>query len=257
MDESLKLRLVHPSGFLATFEQLSHFVPAALVIATAPGYIYHAVCDTRCARANALLWLKLAIAAAWSAVQINVVFLWWESSPQASIVMRWGAVASYMSMPSVALIIVTGHLFSLRSAPFLSVFLAITLILDIGAFPTYFSPASLDPSTSPRTAILLLKVVLLGLEQVPKASLFLEQAPNAKFTTKEIVTGLWKTPLGKWAQSVLILGFRTTIKEEDLPEMDSELHADRLYDLFVPQWKKGNVLSCYCAGNGQLIQPSF
>ena len=243
MGESVESRLFEPSGFLATFEQLGHLVPAVLVICAVPFYIHHAICSKRCVRISSILFLKLAIVAAWSAVQVKVIFDWWDTSPRETRIVHGGAIASYMSMPSLALIILAGHLFSLQSAPSLSVFLALTLIVDIGAFPTYFYPGSLGQSANPRMAILAFKIFLLGLEQVPKRSHIIPMAQDAEPGANENGIGLWQTPLGKWIQSVLVLGFRTKITKEELPELDNGLDAEHLYKLFRSHWQAGRYSS--------------
>ncbi|KAJ6785949.1 hypothetical protein PWT90_03899 [Aphanocladium album] len=112
MEQSVEERLLQPAGFLATFEQLASLVPAAIAIATAPSYIYQAFCRKRCAQINSLLCLKLAVISVLSAVQINDVFRWWETLPQERTLVHWAAVASYISMPSLALIVLFDHLLS-------------------------------------------------------------------------------------------------------------------------------------------------
>ncbi|KAJ3498550.1 hypothetical protein NLG97_g1040 [Lecanicillium saksenae] len=245
MEQSVEQRLLRPAGFLSTFERLASLVPAVILIATAPSYVYQAFCRRRYAKLNSIFWLKLIVVSALSAVQINTVFQWWETLPHETAITHWTAVASYMSMPCLALIALVDHLYVQQPQPFLSIFLLLTMAVDVGAFPTYFCPASLGPAADPRIAVLALKAMLLGLEQVPETNQFLPCGRTSDSRIHGSGCNLWRTPLGTWLRSVLLFGFRGNIEKEQQPELDENLQADQLYEKFATQWRTVDKSSPY------------
>ncbi|KAJ3498549.1 hypothetical protein NLG97_g1041 [Lecanicillium saksenae] len=234
MDEALIApEPVGPSDFLLAVEQLCCLVPSLVIIFNTPFYICKLFSHQRRIRIDHLLLLKLALLGVLSAVQIKIVFQWWDAVPDAPRLARAEALAAYISMPSLTLSILLDHLYSDQQAPFLSGTLFITLLVDVAAFPTYFYSAELVDSPSPHWTVIGLKLLILLLEQLPKHPLEARGGSIRRGDLNDL-------PLWKWANLFVLFGFRSKIEKEDDAELDNENNATMIQKRFSDEWKKAD-----------------
>lgn len=140
---------------------------------------------------------------------------------------------------SVADVIVIGsllyaeHRYSYSPSLLLSVYLSITILLDIAYVRSLFLRGSLDAIGAVTTAILATKLLVLVLEEIPK------RGPAILKTSKEFSSGLWNRSAFWWLNSIFSKGYYSFLHVDDLYNLDHHLDSHRLASKLDQTWKCG------------------
>lgn len=219
------------SDFLIVFEQLCILIPAVTILCSVPLYRAKAKETTFRAQITLSLKLKLAIVSVLAAIQLELIRQSWQHLSQLKL-MRIAALAACLSPLGMACIIYVEDRCTVKTAPFITVFMTFTTIIDLFVSRTYFS------YDQPNYAMVVLKLALFCLEQVPKQP---RQLPNVDEPTSDPgnVSQLWNIALFKWAMH--FLGFQKNIANENITFIDEELDAEKLSQRFTLHWKEGTM----------------
>ncbi|KAH6657974.1 putative ABC multidrug transporter [Truncatella angustata] len=155
------------------------------------------------------------------------------------------AVLSCVSTLSVMAITYAEHCRSLRSSSFLSAFLSITTLFNVARARSYISRGGLGSFGALQIAIAIIKLVLVALEEVSKQSLFQPEQDRSPIGP-ETRGGFWNRSLFVWVNNTLLIGFKTAISVDELPEIGLEFSTDRLSIQFQKRWEAVNKSLRYC-----------
>lgn len=142
---------------------------------------------------------------------------------------------------SVADVIVIGsllyaeHRYSYSPSLLLSVYLSITILLDIAYVRSLFLRGSLDAIGAVTTAIIATELLVLVLEEIPK------RGPAILKTSKEISSGLWNRSAFWWLNSTFSKGYYSFLQVDDLYSLDHNLDSYRLASKLDQTWKCGTL----------------
>lgn len=223
-----------PSDFVIAFGQLCSLVPAAVIILNMPFYCFRAFRPARYTSLSLVLALKILMVGVLGATQINIVRGWWATSPPAGRLTQAAALASYASMPCMGLMVYFNHLHFVPSSPFLTAFMVITSLVDLGPFPTYFCP---ENSMENYRTFATLKLLVLLVEQLPKGPIIYQENEPLE-SQQQRSNGIMDTPLAKWLKSDVFFGFRLNIKKENPVDFTHEFDPAALHSRFSAQWNK-------------------
>lgn len=211
-------------------------VPAGIVILVTPFYLRSLATAANQVRPGVLLWAKLAAGVALVSIQLASIVLWHRADLFRSNVALAASIMSFIGSLCVVVIIYITHTFSLHSSSFMSIFLSLTMLFDITMARSYFLRESLDALGALQVVVASLKLFLALLEEVPKLHLF--RSPLVRPGAGEAV-GFWCRSLLLWLNPILRLGFRKTFTIEELPYIGERYDSEKLFDQFVPYWKRG------------------
>jgi ATP-binding cassette, subfamily C (CFTR/MRP), member 1 len=102
------------------------------------------------------------------------------------------------------------HRYSYSPSLLLSVYLSITILLDIVYVRSLFLRRTLDAIGAVTAAALAAKLLVLVLEEIPK------RGPGVLKTSKELSSGLWNRSAFWWLNSTFRKGYRAFLHVDDL-----------------------------------------
>lgn len=242
--------------FTLTFEQAIFSIgPSALLLAAASLRI--AVLKPRepLFRASRFLWTKLvrapmtvtAVCTANRLAQTAAALLLglelaslvlWSTSPLSARTHAALATASLAAaaVVAVASLLYTEHRYAYSPSLLLSIYLSVSALLDVASVRSLFLRGELDALGAVASAALALKLVLVGLEEVPK------RGPAALRTSREMARGLWNRSVFWWLNATFRRGYSDCIAVDDLERLDHHLDSRHLASVLGRQWNSGKSL---------------
>ncbi|KAJ0362676.1 hypothetical protein COL154_006121 [Colletotrichum chrysophilum] len=210
--------------FTVLFEQsILSILPTALLIILAPVRITWLRRNDIRVRAGKLLWLKLIV----------LIALWSiPSTPRARTSVAESALGLIEAIALGALSY-TEHKRSIRPSVLIGLYLFLTIVLDIAQARTLWLRDGLSTVAGVFTASLVVKVVVLALEETPKRVLL---ASSEKDVAVESTTGVVSRSLFWWLNSLFFQGFRLLIGLEDLGAIDPKFDSARLLGMLDRAW---------------------
>ncbi|KAI8243023.1 ABC transporter atnG [Colletotrichum sp. SAR 10_96] len=197
--------------FTVLFEQsILSILPTALLILLAPVAI------------SVFLCLQIVLIALWSI----------PSTPRARTSVAESALGLIEAIALGALSY-TEHKRSIRPSALIGLYLFLTIVLDIAQARTLWLRDGLSSVAGVFTASLVLKVVVLALEETPKRVLL---ASSEKHVAVESTTGVVSRSLFWWLNSLFFQGFRLLIGLEDLGAIDPKFDSERLLGMLDRAW---------------------
>lgn len=216
-------------------------VPGGIAVLAIPVYLRTTMRAVQRVRPGFLLWLKLAVGLLLLAIHATSLAMWKQaSSVYRSDIALSAAVMSLLASIAILVILYIAHTYSLQPSAFLSLFLTITAVFDITMTRSYFRRAGLDTIGALQIAVVILKAVLVILEEVPKRNQFRTEQLRSS-TATETVSGFWNRAVFGWLNPLMLYGYRKDLKMEDLPNIDDEFISKDLYGRFLPNWERGTI----------------
>lgn len=130
--------------------------------------------------------------------------------------------------------LVIEHFYSYSPSTILSIYLACTIVFDIVRIRLFFL-RGLSTEGILGAISIGCKVVLMILEEVPKRSLFFNEEKRENMS-KVRVSGFWARTFFTWLYSIFFLGYRATLRPQDLEKLDVSLVADTVVPEFRKNW---------------------
>lgn len=232
--------------FTVLFEHaMLGLIPTALVVLVTPFYLKDLLHTQRQVRPGSLLWSKMMCGLALVVIQATNIALWHKTDYFRSRVTVATSIMSLIaSLCTMAIIIIT-HIYSLQPSSFLSLLFSLTMIFDITMARSYFLRDTLSTIAALQACVVVLKLVLVVLEEVPKRSLYLSEKLQSTISL-ETASGFWNRSLFVWLNPLLVFGWHNHFTIESLPNIGEEFESERLFDRFSHHWVKGTVLYLSC-----------
>lgn len=115
----------------------------------------------------------------------------------------------------------------------LIIYLTVTLLFDVANIRSLFARDGLHALVTVAAAIVLVKLVLLALEEVPKLATLKDGA------FKKATGDLWSRAVFWWLNSMFLRGFRDVLQIGDLSAIDDAFASDVLFAKLDQAWTTG------------------
>lgn len=155
--------------------------------------------------------------------------------------------ASLELIAALALLVIlyTEHLRALRPSAYVGLYITIGVLLDAAKSRSYFLRPGLGALGGLTAAAAAIRLVLLGLEEVPKTHLILDPDLR-KMTGREAAAGLWTRLVFIWLNPLIWKGYRGTIHMDDIDEIGAEFSSQFLFEKFHPRWVAQDKMAKLC-----------
>ncbi|KAG6985166.1 ABC transporter atnG [Fusarium oxysporum f. sp. conglutinans] len=237
--------------FTLVFEQsILVLSPAALLLILAPVRLFRLRNVPVKVTGYRLRTVKLALIALLAVLHLVLVVLW-ATRPSNSRLDRVSVAAACVSFASSLMSCVLSraeHAKSPRPSSLLSLFLAMSLLLDVALLRTLWLVPMSTAIPAVFTAAFALKAIIVVLEGWSKAPyLVADSGPHSP----EVTAGLYARAVFAWVTPLLLTGFRKLLRPMDLFELDEEMGSAALIDGFWKHWhnqkapaRKHRLISC-------------
>ncbi|KAH7483159.1 ABC transporter [Fusarium oxysporum f. sp. matthiolae] len=237
--------------FTLVFEQsILVLSPAALLLILAPVRLFRLRNVPVKVTGYRLRTVKLALIALLAVLHLVLVVLW-ATRPSNSRLDRVSVAAACVSFASSLMSCVLSraeHAKSPRPSSLLSLFLAVSLLLDVALLRTLWLVPMSTAIPAVFTAAFALKAIVVVLEGWSKAPyLVADPGPHSP----EVTAGLYARAVFAWVTPLLLMGFRKLLRPMDLFELDEEMGSAALIDGFWKHWhnqkapaRKHRLISC-------------
>ncbi|KAJ5957023.1 hypothetical protein N7501_011302 [Penicillium viridicatum] len=190
--------------------------------------------------ASTLLWIKLIAVFILFGLQLANLALWSISSTALTQLAVAAASLSVADVIGIGSLLYAEHRYSYSPSLLVSVYLSITILLDIAYVRSLFLRGSLDAIGAVTTAILATKLLVLVLEEIPK------RGPAILKTSKEFSSGLWNRSAFWWLNSTFSKGYYSFLQVDDLYSLDHHLDSHRLASKLDQTWKHVDKARKHC-----------
>ncbi|PHH80624.1 hypothetical protein CDD80_627 [Ophiocordyceps camponoti-rufipedis] len=232
-DASFGPRLPDRFDFTLSFEQVVFSIgPSAVLLLASPLRIATLARRKPTFRSDALLWFKMICILLLFGLRLAELALWIVSSP--SLRTRTTLAAASLSLAVVVALgslLYAEHRYSHSPSTLISLYLSVTILLDIASIRSLFLRGGLFAFAIVSVAALVVKLLLLAFEEVPKREL------SAPVTSKETSSGLWNRSVFWWLNSTLYRGYTAFLGVDDLPSLDHKLDSHRLVSSLNHEWR--------------------
>nr|RBQ93412.1 hypothetical protein FVER53263_06312 [Fusarium verticillioides] len=237
--------------FTLVFEQsILVLSPAALLLMLDPVRLFRLRNAPVKVAGHRLRTVKLALITLLAVLHLVLVVLW-ATRPSNSRLDRVSVAAACVSFASSLMSCVLSrveHAKSPRPSSLLSLFLAVSLLLDVALLRTLWLVRMGAAIPAVFTAAFTLKAIIIVLEGWSKAQcLVAGSGPHSP----EVTAGLYARAVFAWVTPLLLTGFRKLLRPTDLFELDEEMGSGGLIDGFWKHWhtqkapaRKHRLISC-------------
>ncbi|KAJ6443435.1 Cyclic peptide transporter [Purpureocillium lavendulum] len=150
------------------------------------------------------------------------------------------AVVSAVGDLAIGSLLYAEHRHSYSPSILLSLYLSVTILFDIATVRSLFLRRDLRIVGAVSAATLLVKLILLVLEEVPKRD------PSTSKTSQELSSGLWNRSVFWWLRSTFHQGFTAFLGVDDLPTLDQGLDTASLGSRLEKAWNSVNRSGKHC-----------
>ena len=241
------------SGFGPIFNGKGHFTllfeesiftiaPAIVAILALIVQILSIASKPMLVRLGPLLGVKALLGTFMMGCDLATLVLWiFESSVRTETTLPSTGLALAGSA-AIVMFIILDHFYNYRPSTFFSVFMSVTLLLDMAKTYSCFHRIGLEsqPLCAMYIVSCVLRFLLLLCEEVSKRR-FIRRESLRLAVGREAASGFWTRSLFLWLNSTLFIGFRQALTVEDLPSLAPEYHSKTAYESFKPQWAKGTT----------------
>ncbi|QPC72817.1 hypothetical protein HYE68_003569 [Fusarium pseudograminearum] len=232
----------HGFDFTLVFEQsILVLLPASLLLVIAPFRIFRLRNVPVKVTGYRLRSVKLALIALLAVLHLVLVVLWATlARPSNTRLDRVSIAAACVSFASSLMSCVLSraeHAKSPRPSSLLSVFFAVSLLLDAALLRTlWLAPISVAIPAA-FTAAFVLKAILVVVEGWSKAQYLVS---GSGVHSPEVTAGLYARAVFAWVLPLLLTGFRKLLRPMDLLELDEDMGSARLISRFWRHWNRHN-----------------
>jgi ATP-binding cassette subfamily C (CFTR/MRP) protein 1 len=173
-------------------------------------------------------------------IQLAGLVMWCMGSTPRTPTAIAAASLSLADVFMLALLLYAEHRYSQRPSTLLSLYLSLTILLDIATARSLFLRPGLHTIAALSTTAVIAKVSLLVLEEIPKRRL-LTAGARADGLSAEATSGLWNRAVFWWLNSTFRRGFRALLRVDDLALVDHELRSQTLYSSLAQRWNESKA----------------
>jgi len=165
-------------------------------------------------------------------LQVANLILWSASSIQTRASVA-AAALSLVDVLAMASLLYAEHRYSMQPSALLTIYLSVTILFDVANIRSLFGRDNGHAVAIVVVGVVVIKSVLLALEEVPKPAVGVAGA------SKESTRGLWNRSVFWWLNSMFLSGFRNVLQIGDLSSIDDAFASDALLAKLHRAWKKG------------------
>lgn len=174
-------------------------------------------------------------AAAIVVIQIAVLYIWLTSiEDKTDTVIPSGFVNLVAALCFTAIVYVE-HCYSVRSSGLMAIYLFIALATEITNCRSFFLRPGLDMLGVLAAATSVLRLVLLGLQELSKRSLLIDNSQQQSISS-EAMSGFLTRLFMLFLGPILAMGFRSELLTQDLSRLDPEFVSKVLYQQLNKHW---------------------
>lgn len=133
--------------------------------------------------------------------------------------------------------VVLEHRRSLRSSAAISLYLSLTLLLDVAKTRSYLSRPGLEAVGGLSVVAATIRLAIVLLQEVPKRTHIKDPALRESLS-KEATSGFWNRSFFLWLNATFSLGFKSALRVDDLGYLGDDFSAEYLAAKFEPVWAK-------------------
>ena len=238
-DSSLKPQYEDTYGFSVDFEQkVFTIAPSVIAILTALIYLYLITRQSVCVRFSPLFWIKTGASVCLLGPDLFSLAFFARSPLRRSATALAAASSACIATLLIGIVVAVSHVFALRSSALVSLYLSITVLFDAAKIHSYSSRDDTHDLTYATIATVVIKSVLLILEEIPKRTIIADDNLR-KNVGNEALSGFWGRSLFVWVNKILFRGFHMVISSDDLDNLSPELSTKHLNDRFSQTWASG------------------
>ncbi|KAK7455438.1 hypothetical protein Landi51_02642 [Colletotrichum acutatum] len=232
--------------FTVLFEQsILSILPSALFILLVPVRITSLLRNGIRVCSGKVLWLKLSAITAFLCLQIALITLWSLPTAPKTKISAAESVISLVEVIAIGALSYTEHKRSARPSLLLGGYLVLTIILDTAHARTLWIRDGLTPFAGVFTASLVVKAVMLVLEETPKRAYLPD---SEKDVAVECTTGVVSRSLFWWLNGLFFQGFKLLIGLEDLGPIDRKFDSTVLLGRLDRVWSRAVLPRILFAG---------
>ncbi|KAF4982828.1 hypothetical protein FZEAL_1620 [Fusarium zealandicum] len=219
--------------FTLLFEQsILSLLPTAVFIFVAPFRIAALWHNQIITKLGPVLCFKLAIIASYVCLQVTLIALWsLESGPKTNTSIAEPILGLVESLALAALSYIE-HRRSSKPSALISAYLVLTIILDLALTRTLWIRSGMQAIASVFTASLVLKTILLVLEETPKRLI-----TGEKGTIKETSSGVLSRSFFWWLNSLFFEGSRKLLDLGSLGAINEKFNTHDLSKALEKRWE--------------------
>ncbi|GKU18087.1 unnamed protein product [Fusarium langsethiae] len=232
----------HGFDFTIVFEQsILVLLPASLLLVIAPFRIFRLRNAPVKVTGHRLRSVKLALIALLAVLHLVLVVLWSTlTRPSNTRLDRVSIAAACVSFASSLISCVLSraeHAKSPRPSSLLSVFFAVSLLLDVALLRTLWLVPVNVALPAVFTVAFVLKAILVVVEGWSKAQYLVS---GSGVHSPEVTAGLYARAVFAWVIPLLLTGFRKLLQPMDLLDLDEDMGSARLISRFWRHWNRHN-----------------
>lgn len=184
--------------------------------------------------ANSVITLKTLILAL-CILQVANLVLWTLPSTPHTRVSTAAAALSLTEIIAIGALLSAEHRYSRSPSILLSIYLSVTILPNISTSRSFFLRGDLVTIGGITSGTVVLKLLLVALEEIPK------RGSSAIQASKELSSGLWNRSVFWWLHSTFRKGFSSFLGIEDLSGLsgDYRLNSPRLASRLERIWQLG------------------
>ncbi|TQW00300.1 ABC bile acid transporter [Cordyceps javanica] len=231
------------ADFTLVFEQsMLSILPACMLLGAAPIHIGHLLRGRPCVRPGLLLWTKLAFVLALVGCHAAAIYTWTRPEYSTHISVT-ASLFCLLSGICVGALIYVEHIYTITPSALVSLYLTVALVFDIARARSYFLRNGLDVVGRLAVTTAVLESSLVLLLEISKRAL-VRDGISATFG-REAFSGFWNRRLFLWINSTLLLGFRSILSVDDLPDLGPEFDSQHLHTKFTQHWGQADKHAKY------------
>ncbi|TQV98201.1 ABC multidrug transporter [Cordyceps javanica] len=241
MDSHFGPQLAGHFDFTLLFEQtIFEIAPNSLLVLATPYFLKTFASRPTTPMRGPLFCAKMFFGALLVAFYITKAVLSQRASEYYSEASVACSVMSIIASICAFVILYIAHACRRTPSTFISLFFSLTILLDITLARSYYlrhrmGLVSMNPIAVTQTVIVLLKLWLVVLEEVPKRRFESKRTASSRLKCDSEL-GFWGKVMFFSVNSLLLFGYKTEITVEDLHQIDEKLDSRVLFDAFFAHW---------------------
>ncbi|OAA71004.1 ABC transporter, transmembrane domain, type 1 [Akanthomyces lecanii RCEF 1005] len=242
-DQSLWPPLKAIYDLTLTFENtVLGILPDGILLLLSPVVLLHYLNKPVHVRQSPLLWIKLIVSVALVGTNIASLIFRAVSGNYRTETALPAASLELLAVITISIAVYVEHRHAIRGSALLGVYLFFGVIADIIKSRSFFLRPGLTPMGALAVASGVLRIILLGLQEVPKTQLLLDRQLQSTIG-REATSGYWNRSFFVHLYPLLLSGFRGVLVLSDLSNLGPDFAAELLYTQLKQYWKQARKVS--------------
>ncbi|KAJ4147561.1 hypothetical protein LMH87_002073 [Akanthomyces muscarius] len=211
-------------------------LPTGLLLAITPLYFYMCAKRPVCNRTGFVLWAELVASISLIGIETANFVLYARTPSIRTDTALAAASSSCAGSVAIAFLLFIEYRHSLRPTALLSLYIIVSLLIDVLKSRSYFIRHELQLLGSLSAAAGAMKLCITVLQEVPKRHLLIDNELRDS-TGREATSGFFYRNFFGWLNSIFAAGFHSVLRIKDLEKLSPELASKSLYPKFLQIWE--------------------